>query len=98
MDYDRTNQGRYTKIIKPLNLGQGDSSKIIEHGGKWAFRVRELKKRHVLPGRVLFAVEGPGKNDRCGNAYSEAIEMLSGTGVTVLPFTQRDEILEFAKN
>lgn len=87
-----------TKIIKPLNLGQDDSSKIIEHGGKWQFRVHELKKRRALPERVLFAVKGPGENDRRGNAYREAIEMLSGTGVTVLPFTKRNEILEFARN
>lgn len=87
-----------TKIIKPLNLGQDDSSKIIEHGGKWEFRVRELKKRHVLPERVLFAVEGPGSNDRRGAAYQEAVEILKTTGVTVLPYNKREEILEFAKN
>lgn len=87
-----------TKIIKPLNLGQDDSSKIIEHGGKWEFRVRELKKRRTLPKHVLFAVEGPVDNNRHGHAYQEAVEILKTTGVTVLPYSKQDEILEFAKN
>ncbi len=89
---------RPAKIIKPLNLGQDDSSKILEHGGKWEFRLRELKKRHVLPNKVLFAVEGPAGNDRRGKTYHEVLDILNGTGVTVLPYEKRDTILEFARS
>ena len=87
-----------TKVIKPLNLAQDDSTKILEHGGKWAFRMRELKKRDVLPESVLLAVDGPAENDRRDNAYREVVEMLSDTGVTVLPYEKQEKILEFALN
>ena len=85
-----------TKVIKQLNLAQDDSTNILEHGGKWMFRMNELKKRHVLPERVLLAVDGPTENDRRDNAYREAVEMLSDTGVTVLPYEKQEKILEFA--
>ena len=87
-----------TKVIKPLNLAQDDFTKILEHGGKWEFRLRELKKRHALPEKVLLAVDGPAKKDRRENAYREAVEMLSDTGVTILPFEKQKKILEFALN
>lgn len=85
-----------TKVIKPLNLAQEDFTKILEHGGKWVFRLRELKKRHVLPERVLLAVDGPTENDRRDHAYREAMEMLIDTSVTVLPYERKEKILEFA--
>ena len=86
------------KIIKPLHLAQKESTQIIEHGGKWQLRVRELKKRSTFPEKVLFAVEGPGENDRREDAYQEAVEMLNDTGVTVLPYQNQERILEFAQN
>ncbi len=87
-----------TKVIKPLNLAQDDSTKILEHGRKWVFRMRELKKRHVLPESVLLAVDGPAENGRRDNAYREVVEMLSDTGATVLPYEKQEKILEFALN
>ncbi len=85
-----------TKIIKPLTLAQEDSTRILEHGGKWEFRVRELKKRNQFPERALFAVEGPADNGRRQHAYQEALEMLEDTGVTIVPYFKQVEILEFA--
>lgn len=85
-----------TKIIKPLTLAQEDSTRILEHGGKWEFRIRELKKRNQFPNRALFAVEGPTGNNRRQHAYQEVLEMLEDTGVTILPYDRRGEILEFA--
>ncbi len=86
------------RVIKPLNLAQDDSTRILEHGGKWEFRIRELTKRHALPDHVLFAVDGPTGNDHRGNAYQEVVEMLDDTGVTVVPYKNQAEILEFAKD
>ncbi|WP_321528854.1 DUF3037 domain-containing protein [Sedimenticola selenatireducens] len=85
-----------TKIIKPLTLAQPDSTRIIEHGGKWEFRIRELKKRNQFPERALFAVDGPTGNNRRQHAYQEALEMLEDTGVTIVPYDRRGEILDFA--
>ena len=84
------------KIIKPLHLGQEYSSKIIEIGGKWQFRIKELRKRRTLPRNVLFAVEGPTENDRRHNAYKEALEMLTDTDVSILSIGSKKQILEFA--
>ncbi len=82
--------------IKPLNLGQQDSSHIVEHGGKWQFRINELKRRHRLPRRVLFAVEGPDDDSQRGEAYHHAVALLQETGVSVLPLSKKEAVLEFA--
>ena len=34
-----------TKIIQPLNLAQDKTTKILEHGNKWEFRIRKLQER-----------------------------------------------------
>jgi hypothetical protein len=85
------------KIIKPLNLSQDTTSKIIEHGGNWWFRIRELKKRHALPEKVLFAVDGPSESDPRCSAYEEVVGMLSETGITVSSYKNKDSIIEFAQ-
>jgi len=46
------------KVIKPLFLGQADSTAIIEHGGHWKLKVNQLRKRNLLNGPVLFPVKG----------------------------------------
>lgn len=87
-----------TKIIKPLHLGQENSSKILEHGGKWEFRIRELHKHHDLsPQKILFAVDGPNDNDSRGKACKEVKDMLQGIGSNVQPYTLKDKILDFAR-
>ena len=86
-----------TRAIKPLSLTQDDSSRILEHGGKWNFRIRELKKRHILPQRVLFAVQGPDAQGARDNAYREVVDMLADTGVDVASHQDQDRILEFAR-
>lgn len=88
---------RAAKIIKPLNLAQDETTKILEHGNKWEFRIRKLQERKVFADRVLFAVDGPEEQGKRANAYQEAVEMLQETGVAVLPIQDRAEILEFAR-
>lgn len=87
-----------TKVIKPLHLNQDESFKIIEHGGKWEFRIRELRKRHILqPENVLFAVDGPNEKSTRVEAYNEVIDMLKGIGSRVLPYSNTEEIISFAQ-
>lgn len=85
------------KAIKPLNLAHPQASKILDHGGQWLFRVNSLKKRGLLPHRVLFAV-GPPPADGTAQmrAFEEIVGSLKDTGVDVLPYAQKTEILEFA--
>lgn len=89
-------QNKVLRAIKPLNLGQQGSSHIVEHGGKWQFRINELKRRHQLPRRVLFAVEGPDDDSPRGEAYQHAIALLEETGASVLPLAKKDAVLKFA--
>jgi Protein of unknown function (DUF3037) len=84
------------KAIKPLHLNQPAPNKILDHGGQWLFRLQALKKRGLLPERVLFAVNGPTQNDPRGGAVREIVDSLEDIGVTVLPYSQKQQILEFA--
>ncbi|MCF6281497.1 MAG: DUF3037 domain-containing protein [Candidatus Polarisedimenticolaceae bacterium] len=86
------------KIIKPLDLGQESSSKILDQGGRWIFKLNQLKKRHALPDKVLFAVEGPQFDDNtCQQAFDDVVEMLNDAGATTLPYNCQDEIINFAR-
>lgn len=88
------------RILKPLHLGHDSPSKIIDHGGQWAFRLGELRRRKLLPGRVLFAVEGPEDDalvqDRRASAYRQAIDMLENQGIMVAPYKDRATVESFA--
>jgi len=85
------------KVIKPLNLGYPDASKIIDHGGQWLVRVNALKKRQLLPARVLFAVEAPVEDTARGRAAREITDALEDTGVRVVPYRERQQVIEFAR-
>ncbi|MDO9319156.1 MAG: DUF3037 domain-containing protein [Gammaproteobacteria bacterium] len=93
----QTHLNKAYKVIKPLNLGQSDPSKIIEHGGRWDFRIRELKRRNTIPEKVLFAVEGPGAEGPRKKAYHDVVDMLNRLGVVVTLYQNKDEIIEFAR-
>jgi hypothetical protein len=84
------------KAIKPLHLNQPAPNKILDHGGQWLFRLQALKKRDLLPDQVLFAVNGSTQNDPRGLAVREIMDSLHDIGVTVLPYAQKQQILEFA--
>lgn len=87
------------KAIKPLNLAQPQASKILDHGGQWLFRVNALKKRGLLPCKVLFAVGPPPGGDTSQmRAFDEIVDSLKETGVSVLPYSHKAEILEFAND
>jgi len=85
------------KIIKPLNLGYADAARIIDHGGQWIVRIHALKKRQLLPSKVLFAVEGPDDLTPRGKARCEVVDQLEEAGVIVTPYDQAQSILEFAR-
>lgn len=85
------------RAIKPLNLGHEDAARIIDHGGQWIVRVNALKKRKLLPGKVLFAVNGPDDFTTRGKAKREVVEELENTGVIVVPYGQAQSIIEFAR-
>ncbi len=86
------------KIIKPLNLAHADAAHIIDHGGQWIVRINALKKRGLLPTKVLFTVDGPEDETPRGKARREVVGELGETGVIVAPYGQSQPIIEFARH
>lgn len=84
------------RVIKPLHLNHKEPSKIIDHGGQWIVRVAALEKRALLPNRVLFAVDAPKQNDQRGRNAREVVAELGALGVTVVPFAEKQQVLDFA--
>ncbi len=85
------------KVIKPLNLDYPDASRIIDHGGTWIVRVNALKRRQLLPPKVLFTVKGPSDTSTRGRAKSEIISELEEAGVIVVPYGEAAPIVQFAQ-
>lgn len=88
--------GKAQRIIKPLYLAQGDSTKILNHGGQWVDRVRRLRKRHALPNDVLFPVTAPQINSKAYDAFAEIRDDLRSVNVQIAPANDEDQILRFA--
>lgn len=88
-------EGRAERVIKPLYLAQGDSTKLINHGGLWVDKVRRLRKRNALPEDVLFPVTAPTPNSRQYEAFEEIREDLLGAKVQVVPANDENLILQF---
>lgn len=86
------------KIIKPLNLDHADATRIIDHGGQWIVRVNALRKRNLLPGKVLFTVNGRDDSTARGKAHREIVHELTDAGVTVTPYGDAQAVIEFARN
>lgn len=84
------------KAIKPLHLAHNQPSKILDHGGQWLFRMGQLKRRNLLPERMLFAVQGPTADGARERAFWEIVDSLRGTGAEVLPYADKEHILQFA--
>jgi hypothetical protein len=90
-------RGQVFTAVKPLNLGQDQPSKILDHGGAWVWRLAQLKRKGTLPNRVLVTVEGPTDSDTPARtkAYREVISELTDAGAAVLTYDQKAEILSF---
>jgi hypothetical protein len=90
--------GKPQRVIKPLNITDGDPSKIIERGGLWAVKIRELQRRNTLPKNVLFAVDDEKDlGGRVREAYEEAKRLLMEQDVELLEASRKVAILKFAR-
>ena len=88
--------GKAERVIKPLYLAQGDSTRILTHGGQWVDKVRRLRKRQALPADVLFPVTAPAINSKPYKAFEEIREDLLAEMVQVVPANDENLILQFA--
>lgn len=88
------------RIIKPLFLGQTDSTAIIEHGGHWRLKIEQLRKRQLLHGPILFPIGAP-ENAKPGDhryeAFEEARQSLANEGIELVGFEEQQKILDFAE-
>lgn len=89
-------EGKAQRIIKPLYLAQGDTTKILNHGGQWVDKVRRLRKRNALPHDVLFPVTAPQTDTRAYEAFTEIRDDLVTVDVQVIPANDENGILNFA--
>ncbi len=89
-------EGKAERVIKPLYLAQGDSTKILTHGGQWVDKVRRLRKRNALPPKVLFPVTQPAANTKPYHAFQEIRQDLLAENVQVVAADDERQILKFA--
>lgn len=86
------------KAIKPLRLDHAQPAQIIDHGGQWRVRIEALKKRDLLPGKVLFAINGENSGESASaRARREVVASLLDLGVEVQPASDRQALIEFAE-
>jgi hypothetical protein len=86
-----------TKIIKPFNLAQDEANAIFDHGSVWARKIQRMRKRHMLPDDVLFAVAAPPRGDvKRFSAYEEVVQELEHVKVRVVPNDAEGVIVHFA--
>ena len=87
------------RVIKPLFLGQADSTKIIEHGNQWLMKIVQLRKRRLLYGPVLFSVKGP-EDARAGDhrqeAFDETLQSLESAEIQLVTHEEQRKIVDFA--
>lgn len=88
--------GKAQRIIKPLHLAQGDTTKILTHGGQWVDKVRRLRKRNALPEDVLFPVTAPQNDSKAYDAFTEIRDDLVSARVRVVAANDESSILRFA--
>lgn len=89
--------GHYLTAVKPLNLGQDQPSKILDHGGTWVWRLQQLRRKQTFPERVLVTVEGP-KGDVTpakAKAFTDVVKELEHAGATVMEYERKQSILDF---
>ncbi len=84
------------KAIKPLYFDKPDTTRIYEYGDRWLNRIERLRKIKELPEQMLFVVH-PTKNQKKLDACEEIFRALKALKVDVLPETDQDKILDFAR-
>ena len=90
-------RGRAQLAIKPLDLAKDEPNKVFDVGGHWVERVRRLDKRHLLPDKMLFAVNLPEPSELATRrAADEIVCELRDQGVKIAAVKDAAAIAEFA--
>ena len=95
----RRDEEKVTSVIKPLFVGQADTTHILTKGDGWLIKVKRLKRLNQLPQRVLFALEPPPQEaERRFRAFKEISAEFIELGVDIANASNDSEILKFASN
>ena len=92
----REEEQRFVRAIKPLNLDQPDSTRILEHGDRWLRRIERLRDMECLPERLLFVIRQP-ESGRPYEAAAEVRRELEREHADTAPENDRDAVLSFAR-
>lgn len=93
----RRDEENVASVIKPLFLGQADSTHILTKGDNWVSKVKRLKKLNQLPKRILFVLEAPPQEaERRFRAFNEISADFREVGVQIADASNDREILKFA--
>jgi hypothetical protein len=84
------------RVIKPLNLTQADTTRIMDHGYIWIRRVQRMLDLSMDADRMLIPVKTAAENKRASVARGVCDEFAK-LGVRVVEFGRQDDIVEFAK-
>lgn len=98
LPFVRVNEdGVAVKLIKPLDLGQDDPTRLYDHGWEWVGRVKKLQRDGELRGDALFAVRPPQQNfGASASAFADLKQEFERAGITTSNDDDREKILEFA--
>jgi len=88
---------RAEQAIKPLNLDRSEPTTIYTHGDEWVVRFRRLKKRSMLPARMIVPIVRPEADVSRIKAADDIGKSLSEIGVDVVDFNDLTRLHELAK-
>ncbi|MFC5496277.1 DUF3037 domain-containing protein [Caenimonas terrae] len=87
------------QIIKPLNLGHTEPTKVLDHGAAWTHKMATLRKKGFLPESVLVTVAGDANEDsKLGEARRDVIGDFNALDVTVASIQDKLAVQSFASS
>nr|WP_236669273.1 DUF3037 domain-containing protein [Burkholderia gladioli] len=85
------------RLIKPLDLGKSDPTKIFEHGWDWLGKIRKLRNDGQLDGEALVVVRAPtSKFDASASVFSDIKHELERAQIAVAEESEDERIKNFA--
>lgn len=93
-----TNKDNGIRIIKPMSFQQQTTTKIIEHGELWHWKIKRLINTDTLcHDKVIMPFERPRDQDSClQKAFNEVVESFKSIKVRVTDYNDTKSIINFA--
>jgi len=85
------------KVIKPLSFQQATTTKIIEHGELWHWKIKRLIKANSLDNKnILLPFEKPDTNNaKLKLAYKEVVDEFVNLNVQVTNYSDSECLIKF---